>query len=47
MTTATARTRGLQQEPPLREPGNAIDITARTERTQALGGLTSEYRRAA
>jgi putative transposase len=37
----------LQQEPPLREPGHAVDITARIERTQVLGGLISEYRRAA
>jgi putative transposase len=38
---------GLQQEPPLRRPSEAIDITARIERTQVLGGLISEYRRAA
>jgi hypothetical protein len=38
---------GLQQEPPLREPGQVVDITARIERTQVLGGLISEYRRAA
>ena len=38
---------GLQQEPPLRQPGHAIDITARIERRQVLGGLISEYRRAA
>jgi hypothetical protein len=37
----------LQQEPPVREPGDAIDITARIERRQVLGGLISEYRRAA
>jgi transposase InsO family protein len=37
----------LQQEPPLREPGHAVDITARIERRQVLGGLISEYRRAA
>ena len=37
----------LQQEPPLRESGHAVDITARIERRQVLGGLTSEYRRAA
>jgi putative transposase len=37
----------LQQEPPLREPGHAVDITTRIERTQVLGGLISEYRRAA
>jgi len=38
---------GLQQEPPLRESGHAVDITARIERSQVLGGLISEYRRAA
>jgi putative transposase len=37
----------LQQEPPQRQPGNAIDITARIERREVLGGLISEYRRAA
>ena len=37
----------LQQEPPLRESGHAIDFTARIERRQVLGGLISEYRRAA
>jgi hypothetical protein len=35
----------LQQEPPQR-PGRAVDITARIERRQVLGGLISEYRRA-
>jgi transposase InsO family protein len=39
--------KGLQQEPPLHEPGHAVDITARMERSQVLGGLVSEYRRAA
>ena len=38
---------GLQQEPPLRESGHAVDITAQIERSQVLGGLISEYRRAA
>ena len=38
---------GLQQGPPLRQPGHAVDITARIERRQVLGGLISEYRRAA
>jgi putative transposase len=38
---------GLQQESPLRPPGNAVDITARIEQRQVLGGLISEYRRAA
>jgi putative transposase len=37
----------LQQEPPQRQPGNAADSTARIERRQVLGGLISEYRRAA
>jgi putative transposase len=36
----------LQQEPP-RQPGRVVDITARIERRQVLGGLISEYRRAA
>ena len=38
---------GLEQEPPLRQPGHAVDITARIEHSQVLGGLISEYRRAA
>lgn len=37
----------LQEEPPQRQPGNAISITARIERREVLGGLISEYRRAA
>jgi hypothetical protein len=37
----------LQQGPPQRQPGQAVDITARIERRQVLGGLISEYRRAA
>jgi len=37
----------LRQEPPLCEPGHAIDITARIERRQVHGGLISEYQRAA
>jgi putative transposase len=36
----------LRQEPP-RQPARAADITARIERRQVLGGLISEYRRAA
>ncbi len=36
-----------RQEPPLRESGHAVDITARIEHRQLLGGLISEYRRAA
>jgi putative transposase len=38
---------GLQQEPPQRQPGHAVDITARIERKQVIGGLITEYRRAA
>jgi putative transposase len=38
---------GLQQEHPLRPPGHAVDITARIERRGVVGGLISEYRRAA
>jgi len=38
---------GLQQKPPLCQPGDAVDITARIERRQVLCGLISEYRRAA
>jgi len=30
-----------------RQPGQAVDITARIERRQALGDLISDYRRAA
>jgi putative transposase len=37
----------LQQEPPQRQPSNAVDITARIWRGQVLGGLISEYRRGA
>jgi putative transposase len=37
----------LKQVPPLREPGHAVDFSARIERRQILGGLVSEYRRAA
>ena len=37
----------LKQRPPLHEPGQAIDMTARIERRPAVGGLISEYRRAA
>jgi putative transposase len=35
------------QRPPLYEPGQAIDMTARIKRRQAVQGLISEYRRAA
>ena len=37
----------LQQEPPLCQSGHAVEITARIARRQVLGGLISEYRRAA
>jgi transposase InsO family protein len=37
----------LQQEPPLYQPGRVVDIRARIEHRQVLGGLISEYRRAA
>lgn len=37
----------LQQEPPQRQPCQAIDITARIERRHVLDGLITEYRRAA
>jgi putative transposase len=37
----------LRQLPPLHEPGREIDITARIERKRVVGGLISEYRRAA
>jgi putative transposase len=36
----------LQQQPPL-QPGGGVEVTARIERRQVLGGLISEYRRAA
>jgi hypothetical protein len=38
---------GLQQEPPLRQPGHAIDITTQIERQRVVGDLINEYRRAA
>ena len=38
---------GLQQESPMCQPGRIADITARIERTSIIGGLISEYRRAA
>ena len=31
----------------LHEPGQAVDVTARVERTHVVKGLISEYRRAA
>jgi putative transposase len=36
-----------EQRPPLREPGQPIDVTARIKRRQVVHGLISEYRRAA
>ena len=38
---------GREQEPPQRQPAHAVDITARIERRSVVGGLISEYRRAA
>lgn len=38
---------GLQQEPPQGQPGIVIDITARIEGRKVLGGLITEYHRAA
>jgi putative transposase len=37
----------LQQRPSLQRPRHTIDITARIEHRKAVGGLISEYRRAA
>jgi putative transposase len=36
-----------EQRPPLHEPGQPIDMTARIKRTRVVHGLISEYRRAA
>jgi hypothetical protein len=38
---------GLRQKPPLRQPCRTADITGRIERRRVIGGLISEYRRAA
>ena len=38
---------GLQQNPPLRRAGHITDLTARIERRRVVGGLISEYHRAA
>jgi putative transposase len=38
---------GLRQEPPQSRAAEAVDITARIERRRVLGGLISEYSRAA
>jgi len=35
------------QRPPLREPGQAVDVTARIKRTYVVQGLINEYRRVA
>ena len=35
-----------EQRPPLYEPGQPIDVTARIKRRQVVHGLISEYRRA-
>ena len=37
----------LHQRPPLHQSGHAIDMTARIEHKRTVGGLISEYRRAA
>ena len=36
-----------RQEPPLRQPDRAVDITVRIEHRHVVSGLISEYRRAA
>ena len=36
-----------EQRPPLHEPGQPVDVTARIKRRQVVHGLISEYRRAA
>ncbi len=36
-----------EQRPPLHEPGQPVDVTARIKRRQAVHGLISEYRRTA
>jgi transposase InsO family protein len=36
-----------EQRPPLHEPGQAVDVTARIKHRQVVHGLISEYRRAA
>jgi putative transposase len=38
---------GLQQRPPVHRAGKVIDLTARIERRNVVGGLISEYYRAA
>jgi hypothetical protein len=36
----------MDQEPPLCQLGQVVDITGRIDRRQVLGGLISEYHRA-
>jgi putative transposase len=36
-----------EQRPPLHEPSEAVDVTARIKRGQVVHGLINEYRRAA
>jgi transposase InsO family protein len=36
-----------EQRPPLHEPGDAVDVTARIKRRHVVQGLISEYRRTA
>ena len=36
-----------EQRPPLHEPGQAVDMTVRIERTHVVQALISEYRMAA
>ncbi len=36
-----------EQRPPLHEPGQTIDVTARIKRRQVIHGLISEYSRTA
>jgi transposase InsO family protein len=36
-----------EQRPPLHEPGDAVDVTARIKRRHVVLGLINEYRRAA
>jgi hypothetical protein len=44
---AQASAPGLKQEAPLHRPGRVADITSQIERRRVVGGLISEYRRAA
>jgi len=38
---------GRQQQAPNNMPGRVVDLTAAIQRRQVLGGLVSQYRRAA